>query len=123
MSLSVFEFIVYRLPVFVDKISSSSSGNIFTSKENEQAIRGQLTRRLAFALFCSDRRSIVRYLSGIQEKIVESLKLYPGSQSPDLFLLLRILLIRLGPDDMSSLWPIVLTEMVSILNDAQNILL
>lgn len=71
-----------------------------------------MTKRLCFALFCADPKHILNCLSAIQEKVVEILRQNAGAPFPELFFLWRVLLFKLGYEAMTSLWPIILTEIV-----------
>lgn len=57
---------------FLSKMSApqSSSGlnKLFSSKDQENDLRAQLTKRLAFILFCSEKDQYSRYMSEIQGK-------------------------------------------------------
>lgn len=94
-------------------VTQSGSLNIFSSKEQEYESRAQLLKRLAFVIFCSESDQYQRYMPDIQERLSESLKL---SQVPSVhaqvFLCFRVLLLRMSPQHITSLWPGIITELV-----------
>lgn len=94
-------------------VTQSGSLNIFSSKEQEYESRAQLLKRLAFVLFCSEPDQYQRYMPDIQERLAESLKLshVPGVQA-QVFLCFRVLLLRMSPHQVTSLWPGIITELV-----------
>ncbi|CAG2102647.1 unnamed protein product [Medioppia subpectinata] len=58
---------------------SSGALKLFSSKDQEIEQRAHLVKRLAFILFCSEKDQYQKYMSEIQEKLIESHRL---SQSP-----------------------------------------
>lgn len=70
-------------------------------------------RRLSYVLFVGDKNHFLTQLPVIQEKLVDIFKnvTSPVVQS-EVFLLIRVLLCRLSPNNMTSFWPVLLTELV-----------
>jgi hemoglobin-like flavoprotein len=93
-------------------VKQSSSLTLFSSKDQENEQRGQLAKRLAFILFCSEKDQYQRYMSEIQEKLIECLRMNssPVVQS-QILLCFRVLLLRMSHHHLTSLWPIIYTEM------------
>uniref|UniRef100_A0A4W3IME8 DOP1 leucine zipper like protein A n=1 Tax=Callorhinchus milii TaxID=7868 RepID=A0A4W3IME8_CALMI len=93
----------------------SSSLNLFASREAELEQRAMHLKRLAFAIFSSEVDQYQKYLPDIQERLVESLRL---PQVPTLhaqvFLFFRVLLLRMSPQHLTSLWPTMITELVQV---------
>ncbi|KAM4693771.1 protein DOP1A [Discoglossus pictus] len=96
-------------------VAQSSSLNLFTNREAELEQRAMLLRRLAFAIFSSEIDQYQKFLPDIQERLVESLRL---PQVPTLhsqvFLFFRVLLLRMSPQHLTSLWPTMITELVQV---------
>ncbi|XP_067900808.1 protein dopey-1 isoform X4 [Heterodontus francisci] len=96
-------------------LAQSSSLNLFASREAELEQRAMLLKRLAFAIFSSEVDQYQKYLPDIQERLVESLRL---PQVPTLhaqvFLFFRVLLLRMSPRHLTSLWPTMITELVQV---------
>ncbi|KAG2468580.1 DOP1 protein, partial [Polypterus senegalus] len=96
-------------------VAQSSSLNLFTNREAELEQRAMLLKRLAFAIFSSEVDQYQKYLPDIQERLVESLRL---PQVPTLhaqvFLFFRVLLLRVSPQHLTSLWPTMITELVQV---------
>jgi len=100
---------------YLSRMSSvkGSSMTLFTSKDQENEQRAQLLKKLAFILFCSEKNQYVKYLSDIQDKLIEYLRV---SSSPlvrnQIQLCFRVLLLRMSQDHLTSLLPFIYTEML-----------
>ncbi|NXA45332.1 DOP1 protein, partial [Nothocercus julius] len=96
-------------------VAQSSSLNLFANRDAELEQRAMLLKRLAFAIFSSEVDQYQKYLPDIQERLVESLRL---PQVPTLhsqvFLFFRVLLLRMSPQHLTSLWPTMITELVQV---------
>ncbi len=77
-------------------------------------LRSLNLRRLAYVLFTGEKNQFLIQLPTIQEKLVDTLRnvTAPIVQS-EVYLCVRILLCRLSPHNLSSFWPVILTELVS----------
>ena len=98
----------------VAKISTAPSSNIFTNREYEMLLRSLNVRRLSYALFTGEKNQFLVHLPIIQEKLVDLLKnvMTPIVQS-EVYLCIRVLLCRLSSNNLTSFWPVLLTELVS----------
>lgn len=89
-----------------------------TIRDQEAESRAQLVKRLAFILFCSEKDQFQRYMSEIQEKLIE---IHRTSQSPlvhaQVLLAFRVIILRMSPHHLASLWPFIYTEMVCLFNN------
>lgn len=109
--------------------SPSVSFKIFvpsSTKDQESEPRAQLVKRLAFILFCSEKDQYQRYMAEIQEKLIEihrtsqqqsqsSSQLHSQSiLQSQVLLAFRVILLRMSPHYLASLWPFIYTEMVGI---------
>ncbi|KAJ3592581.1 hypothetical protein NHX12_007708 [Muraenolepis orangiensis] len=104
--------LTHEKTMFKDLMSmQSSSLKLFPSSEQKP----MLLKRQAFAMFSGEVDQYHLYLPLIQERLSESLR---GSQTPSVtaqnFLLFRVLLLRISPQHLTSLWPIMVTELVRI---------
>ncbi|XP_063699183.1 protein dopey-1 homolog [Culicoides brevitarsis] len=102
----------------MNRVSLNQTGglSIFSSKEQEYEQRAMLLKRLAFVIFCSEFDQYHKYMPEIQEQLANSLRLpqmVPSVQAA-VFLCFRVLLLRLSPDHVTSLWPIIIAEMVQV---------
>ncbi|KAG4078749.1 hypothetical protein HA402_015339 [Bradysia odoriphaga] len=100
------------------RVSLTQTGglNIFTSREQEYEQRALLLKRLAFVIFCSELDQYHKYMPEIQEQLANSLRLpsvAPAVQA-SVFLCFRVLLLRMSPDHVTSLWPTIIAEMVQV---------
>ncbi|XP_076837003.1 protein DOP1A isoform X2 [Brachyhypopomus gauderio] len=96
-------------------VAQNSSLNLFTNRDAELEQRAMLLKRLAFTIYSSEVDQYQKYLPDIQERLVESLRL---PQVPILhtqvFLFFRVLLLRISPQHLTSLWPTMITELVQV---------
>ncbi|XP_069091714.1 protein dopey-1 isoform X2 [Pleurodeles waltl] len=96
-------------------VAQSSSLSLFTNRDAELEQRAMLLKRFAFAIFSSEIDQYQKFLPDIQERLVESLRL---PQVPTLhsqvFLFFRVLLLRMSPQHLTSLWPTMITELVQV---------
>ncbi|XP_035911757.1 protein dopey-1 homolog isoform X2 [Anopheles stephensi] len=108
---TTFRDLMNRLP-----LAQTGTLNIFTSKEQEYEQRALVLKRLAFIIFCSEVDQYHKYMPEIQEQLANSLRLpqvVPLIQSA-VFLCFRVLLLRMSADHVTSLWPIIIAEMVQV---------
>ncbi|KAM9440083.1 protein DOP1A isoform 1-T2 [Clarias gariepinus] len=96
-------------------VAQNSSLNLFSNRDAELEQRAMLLKRLAFTIYSSEVDQYQKYLPDIQERLVESLRL---PQVPILhaqvFLFFRVLLLRMSPQHLTSLWPTMITELVQV---------
>ena len=73
-------------------------------------------RRLSYLLLTGEKNHFLTQLPSVQEKLVEIFRnvTSPVVQS-EVYLCIRVLLCRLSPHTLTSFWPVVLTELVSLL--------
>ncbi|KDQ31322.1 hypothetical protein PLEOSDRAFT_1102291 [Pleurotus ostreatus PC15] len=97
------------------KVATSPSANIFTNREYEMLVRSLNLRRLSFVLYAGDKNHFLTSLPTIIEKLADILRnvTAPNVQS-EVFLCVRVLLCRLSAHNLTSFWPVVLTELYRI---------
>lgn len=109
-----------RFLELVSRITAVSTGpqiNIFTSRESEILARALTLRRLTYVILSSRVQDhFLPQLPSIQEKIVDVVR---ASEARDLvagevYLTMRVLLVRFSPQHLASFWPVLITEMVSV---------
>ncbi|CAF0958288.1 unnamed protein product [Adineta steineri] len=97
------------------KINTVQTG-LFVSKEHEYEQRAMLVKRFAFVIYASEKDQYNRQLPEILERIADLLKL---PQAPilhtQMFLFLRVLLLRISTKNLLSLWPILMAELIQVL--------
>ncbi|XP_059152409.1 protein dopey-1-like [Physella acuta] len=97
-------------------ITQTGSLNLFSSKEQEYEQRSQMMKRLAFTIFCSETDQYQRAMPEIQERLAECLRLpQVANVMSSVFLCFRVLILRMSPQHLTSLWPTIITEMVQVL--------
>ncbi|CAE6407081.1 unnamed protein product [Rhizoctonia solani] len=108
------------IPDIIGRVTTTSSNNIFTNREAEALARTISLRRLSFAIYCGDTNGCLTHLPSIQEKLVELLRWTSAEPivHSEVFLCVRILLCRLSPHNLSSFWPVILTELIRIFDSA-----
>ncbi|KAL1459038.1 hypothetical protein WDU94_011051 [Cyamophila willieti] len=97
-------------------VTQSNSLSIFSNKEQEYEQRALLLKKLAFVILCSQTDQFHKHIPEITEKLSESLKLptsVPGVQA-QVFLCFRVLLLRMSPSNVTSMWPNIVSEMVQV---------
>eukprot|EP01133_Synstelium_polycarpum_P019050 gene19050-22806_t len=97
------------------------SSLMFVNKESEYLGRAKQLKRLSFLIWSGVENQYLSILPIVQEKIVESLKI-PNANVLHLqvFMCLRVLLLRITHENLRSFWPIILTELIDILSHAEN---
>jgi len=112
---TTFKDLIGRINI-VRSSTAASSLNIFSSKEQEHESRAGMLKRLAFVLFSSDINQFRSYLPEIHERLAESLKLnHVPSIQEQVFLCLRVLILKVSSSHLASIWPTMLTELFQIL--------
>ncbi|XP_075767752.1 protein DOP1B isoform X2 [Pelodiscus sinensis] len=87
----------------------SSSLKLFPSFEQ----KAMLLKRQAFAVFSGEIDQYHLYLPLIQERLTENLRIGQTSVvAAQMFLFFRVLLLRISPQHLTSLWPIMVTELI-----------
>ncbi|KAL0565831.1 hypothetical protein V5O48_016193, partial [Marasmius crinis-equi] len=120
---SLFDSDKTAFPELLNKIASAPSANIFTNREYEMLLRSLNLRRLSFVLLAGDKNHYLTQLPSIQEKLVDVLRnvTSPIVQS-EVYLCIRVLLCRLSPHNLTSFWPVVLTELYRVIEQTMNAL-
>lgn len=110
-------------------MSTSALSNIFSSKDSEvYETRASLLKRLAFVLHSSEKDQYAKYITNIQEKIAEALKIGGTSGSifsdkvsmlvptvnSSVFLCFRVMVLKFNSNILVSLWPIIVHEVVVV---------
>lgn len=86
----------------------SSSLKLFSSFEQ----KAMLLKRQAFAVFSGELDQYHLYLPLIQERLTDNLRVGQTSiVAGQMFLFFRVLLLRISPQHLTSLWPIMVSEL------------
>ncbi|XP_074181696.1 protein DOP1B [Rhinolophus sinicus] len=90
----------------------SSSLKLFSSFEQ----KAMLLKRQAFAVFSGELDQYHLYLPVIQERLTDNLRVGQTSMvAAQMFLFFRVLLLRISPQHLTSLWPIMVSELIQTL--------
>ncbi|XP_008187338.1 protein dopey-1 homolog isoform X1 [Acyrthosiphon pisum] len=104
---------------FMGRINMNQANtlNLFSNREQECEQRAQLLKRLAFVLLCSEKDQFHKHVPEIQERLVDTLRMPqsgPGIHA-QVFLCFRVLLLRMSGHHITSMWPIIVSEMVQVM--------
>uniref|UniRef100_A0A669R5L9 DOP1 leucine zipper like protein B n=1 Tax=Phasianus colchicus TaxID=9054 RepID=A0A669R5L9_PHACC len=102
--------LTHEKTMFKDLMNMQSSAlKLYPSFEQ----KAMLLKRQAFAVFSGEIDQYHLYLPLIQERLTENLRVGQTSLvAAQMFLLFRVLLLRISPQHLTSLWPIMVTELV-----------
>ncbi|KAL4657008.1 protein dopey-2 isoform X2 [Arapaima gigas] len=102
--------LTHEKTVFKELMTMQSSSLKVLSNQEQKAL---LLKRQAFSVFSGELDQYHLYLPLIQERLTENLRL---GQTPSvvaqMFLTFRVLLLRISPQHLTSLWPIMVTELI-----------
>ncbi|KAM7407321.1 hypothetical protein PAMA_003171 [Pampus argenteus] len=104
--------LTHEKTMFKDLMSmQSSSLKLFTNADQKP----MLLKRQAFAMFSGELDQYHLYLPLIQERLTEALRMNPSAAvSAQMFLMFRVLLLRISSQHLISLWPIMVTELIRV---------
>ncbi|KAJ3357346.1 hypothetical protein GGF32_001088 [Allomyces javanicus] len=108
-----------RVTDLVTRLAAPVTNLLFSSRDHEVATRCQLVRRLSVLLWAGDMDRHLPAMPLIQERIVNLLALGSGDLFYELFLLVRIMILRFSAQHLSSLWPILIADMVRVLQSVK----
>jgi hypothetical protein len=104
-----------RFVELITKVTSTPSTNIFTNKEAETLARGNNLKRIAAVIYAAEKDHWLAHLPPLQEKLVDLLR--NGTTDPigsDVYLCLRVLLLRFSSRHLSAFWPVIITELMRL---------
>ena len=105
-------------PAFIEvckRRTNLSSFGLVPASFDDSYFRCQQLHRLTFILFAGESDQHISRIHLIQEKIVETFKTSANDDLlVELFLLLRVLFVRISPSRLRSFWPVVLTEIFQV---------
>ncbi|NXY62016.1 DOP2 protein, partial [Callaeas wilsoni] len=102
--------LTHEKTMFKDLMTMQSSAlKLYPSFEQ----KAMLLKRQAFAVFSGESDQYHLYLPLIQERLTENLRVGQTSLvAAQMFLFFRVLLLRISPQHLTSLWPIMVTELI-----------
>ena len=99
----------------MSRINAIQTG-LFVSKDQEYEQRAMLIKRFAFVIYTSEKDQYTRHIPEMLACIVDLLKL---PQVPilytQMFLFLRVLLLRISNKSLMSFWTIFMAELIQVL--------
>ncbi|XP_076015275.1 protein DOP1B-like [Genypterus blacodes] len=104
--------LTHEKTMFKDLMSmQSGSLKLFASADQKP----MLLKRQAFAMLSGELDQYHLYLPLIQERFTEALRMNPSpAVCAQIFLMFRVLLLRISPQHLISLWPIMVTELIRV---------
>ncbi|CAD5205643.1 unnamed protein product [Bursaphelenchus okinawaensis] len=100
--------------------NTTAISNFMTNKDQENEMRAQALKRLAFVILSSQTDQYCSNLPEIQERLTDNLR---QSSVPvvhsQVFVCYRVLLLRVRPGNLSSIWPSMVTEVVQVLSQLE----
>lgn len=117
---SLFDSERERLNTDVISRITTSSSNLFTSRESDLHARIMAIRRLSYVIYTCKTNACLVQLPLIQEKVVDILRSQPTDLvHAEVYLCMRVLLCRFASQHLSGFWPIILTEVLKILGQTK----
>ncbi|SPO28009.1 related to DOP1 - strong similarity to developmental regulatory gene, dopey (dopA) [Ustilago trichophora] len=95
--------------------ASAAAANIFANRELEMLSRALNLRRLSFTIFAGEEDAFLTQLPLIQEKLVDLLRSGVSEVlHAEVYLCLRVLLVRFSARNLASFWPVLMTELMRL---------
>ena len=101
-----------------------SSTNMFASKEAEYVQQAALWRRISFAIYAGEEARYRTHTATLRQLFVEAFRTCDASPlvRGELFFHLRVLMLRMPPATLQSLWPLVVTELMRVFSETPAIM-
>lgn len=94
-------------------LQTAKATMMFVSKEQENIMRARNIKRIAFVLLAGEMDQYSLFVPHIQERLIEALKLsQANSVYEQVFLCMRVLLLRMSGKRLTTFWPTVVTELL-----------
>ena len=106
--------------ILANLIPSSTASNmthLFQSKDTEVITKKQYLRRLAFCIYSCPMDYFFILLPLIHERIVDLQKSKSLGVQAHVLVVIQFLVFRLSPGHITNLWPIILTELIRIIEN------
>ena len=89
----------------VQEILKKLNVGFFTSKSSEIQQRSRILRCLSLLIYSGERDEYQHVIDDLAKKIIEELKVHEGALIPLIFLLCRVLIVKLEPPTLAEIWP------------------
>ncbi|KAM6979247.1 protein DOP1B isoform 1-T1 [Tautogolabrus adspersus] len=108
---SIIDHLLTHEKTMFKDLMSMQSGSLKLFNNVDQ--KPMLLKRQAFAMLSGELDQYHMYLPLIQERLTETLRMNPSpAVSAQMFLMFRVLLLRISSQHLTSLWPIMVTELI-----------
>ncbi|KAG8450171.1 hypothetical protein GDO86_002706 [Hymenochirus boettgeri] len=102
--------LTHEKTMFKDLMNMPSSSLKLYSSSDQKAM---LLKRQGFAVLSGELDQYQVYLPLIQERLTENIRIgQTPNMAAQMFLFFRVLLLRISPQHLTSLWPIMVTELI-----------
>ncbi|KAL8448843.1 hypothetical protein Emed_003551 [Eimeria media] len=99
----------------LDALVPPPNPGVFASRDKEAASRLSHLKRVAFVLLAAPGETFVSQVAALLEKLTEALKAQHAQEAAvQVFVCVRVLLLRLPAASRTPVWPIVLTELIRV---------
>ncbi|PVU86312.1 hypothetical protein BB560_006764 [Smittium megazygosporum] len=106
-----------RLLELIGKLGTSAATSLFSNKSQEMLQKSLTIRRVSVLIWASKNDEITAQFPTIQEKIVELIKSSADNNVIiEIYLLLRVIIHKLGPSRIASMWPVIITELSKVVS-------
>ncbi|XP_040004041.1 protein dopey-2 isoform X2 [Xiphias gladius] len=110
---SIIDHLLTHEKTMFKDLMSMQSGSLKLFANVDQ--KPMLLKRQAFAMFSGELDQYHLYLPLIQERLTEALRMNPSpAVSAQMLLMFRVLLLRISSQHLTSLWPIMVTEVIRV---------
>ncbi|GAA53094.1 protein dopey-1 homolog [Clonorchis sinensis] len=109
---STFKEVLMRLT-----FSQSGTLNLFSNREAEHDLRAAYLKKLSYLIYASDVDQYAKAMPELLERLAECLRLGQGivpQVHAQVFVFARTLISRMSPIQLTSLWPIVIPELILV---------
>ncbi|OMJ15705.1 Protein dopey-1 [Smittium culicis] len=101
----------------LSKLASFPKTTLFTNKSQEALQKSLLLRRISMLVWSGKPDQYISIFPTIQERLVELIKTHTYKNIiNEIFLCLRVILLRMGPSRLVSMLPVIITELSKIIN-------
>ncbi|OLY82863.1 Protein dopey-1 [Smittium mucronatum] len=98
------------------RLGNFSKTTLFTNKSQEALQKSLLLRRVSMMIWSGQPEQYISNFPTIQERLVELIKNHTHKNIiSEIFLCLRVVLLRMGPNRLISMWPVIITELSRII--------
>ncbi|TBU02041.1 hypothetical protein CWI36_1203p0020, partial [Hamiltosporidium magnivora] len=103
----------------IDELYNRMEQGFFVSKETDSLNKCSIIRRIAFLVFCLDKKIIYSKFPPIIEIISEFITNTSSNIKKEIIFLIKIILIKIDTEKLSHLWPLIFCEIFNEKEDLE----